>query len=141
MGLDMYLYAKKHIAGFGHSKVEYPPELKELAEIQTKRNFLSEDSAYQIGYWRKDWFIHSLIVHHTSCEDEGAEIALYHEDLKDMVEVIDEVLKDHSKAEKLIPNDDYPQEYFMELAYTKKVFELAIEADMNGYNIVYNASW
>ena len=30
MGLDMYLYAKKHIAGFGHSKVEYPPELKDV---------------------------------------------------------------------------------------------------------------
>lgn len=141
MGLDMYLYAEKHVAGFGKSEVEYPPELKELAKIQEKRNFLSVDSTYQIGYWRKDWFVHSLIRRHSSCEGDGSKIELSAEEIKGMVEIIDEVLKDHSKAEELIPNDNYPQEYFMELRYTKKVFGLAIEADANGYGITYYASW
>ena len=59
MGLDMYLYArdyqskanykdkKKGIEGF------YPDALKRLGNKIFKDNFMSKQTRYQIGYWRK----------------------------------------------------------------------------------------
>lgn len=62
MGLDMYLYLNKYESQFDNKKLTYPRELATLKGKIKERNFLSKETSYQVGYWRKFNALHSYIV-------------------------------------------------------------------------------
>ena len=99
MGLDMYLYAIKYESWSnwnGNKKpISYPKALEELKENIKERNFLSKETKYQIGYWRKFNALHSHIVNtYNDGEDNCSPIWLSRESIEDILKVCKEVLED-----------------------------------------------
>lgn len=99
MGLDMYLYAsvyKSWSSWRGEEQIiNYPQELKKLEEMNKKQNFLSVESKYQVGYWRKFNALHNYIVCHFAYgEDNCQEIYLSGEMLEQILNVCKVVLED-----------------------------------------------
>ena len=172
MGLDMYLYMGKYESAHRHDVKEgknlpkdfYPEELKELEEDTLKYNFLSKETLYQVGYWRKFNALHSWIVkNYAGGEDDCRKIYLEVEGVEKLLEICKEVAADHSKAPDLLPTQegfffgctDYDDWYFKDVEYTINLLQKVIklvkepikEKDQNsavrcfGWDIIYQASW
>lgn len=157
MGLDMYLYAQKYESclkrdeDYKNKKVNfYPKELKEIAEKQDKRNFLSKTVQYQIGYWRKANAVHRFFVEKcANGEDDCRDIYVTLDHLKELYNLVKQVLNNKDSAEELLPTQDgfffgstdYDEEYYKKLESTLEIVEDAIKVAEQGYEIVYHASW
>ena len=172
MGLDMYLYMNKYEVAHRY-KIEngkklpknfYPKELEQLEQDILKRNFLSKETKYQVGYWRKFNALHWWIVKNYANEkDDCREIYLSVEDIEKLLKVCLKVMMDHSKASELLPtksgflfgDTEYDDWYFENLEYTinllQKIIELikkqTKEEDPDSavycyeWDIIYQASW
>lgn len=161
MGLDMYLYAKHYdsISRWDKDKNKdgfYPPELAELGNDIFNSNFMSKETSYQIGYWRKANAIHKYFV--DNCADgidDCREVRVSEDALEDLLGLCKEVLEDHDKAKELLPSTsgfffgstDYDEWYFQDIEYTKNLLEKVLaflkeQAEKhNYYDISYQASW
>ena len=162
MGLDMYMYIRKSesvsswqndykekISGF------YPPEFENFQNKIAERNFLSKDTMYQVGYWRKSNAIHNWIVNNCANGiDNCQEVYMSKSNLQDLLDTCKEVLSDHSKAGDLLPTQDgfffggteYDEWYFKDLNYTVELLTdvLKFLDDNKGYpyyTVIYQASW
>ena len=161
MGLDMYLYAKRYesVSRWDKDKNKdgfYPPELTELGNDIFNSNFMSKETSYQIGYWRKANAIHKYFV--DICAegvDDCREMYVREEVLENLLKRCKEVLADHNKAKDLLPSTsgfffgstDYGEWYFQDIEYTKNLLEKVLafikehEEKDNDYDIYYLASW
>lgn len=169
MGLDMYLYLRKYESACSWEKDYaekrgsfYPSELKSFADEIDKHNFMSKETSFQIGYWRKANAIHSWFV--KNCADgvdECQKIYVDESKLKELLGNVEEILeakeegeKDISeKAKALLPTQsgfffggtDYDEWYFEDLKYTKGLLKnvLGFLESKEGakYDIIYQASW
>lgn len=159
MGLDMYLYLRKYESlgswdkNFNSKKrCFYPVELREFSKKIAKSNYLSKETCYQVGYWRKANAIHKFFV--DMCADgtdDCSKIYVSLENLEDLKKRVDTVLKDHSKAEELLPSTsgfffgstDYDEWYYQDLKYTQKLLTEVIEFVKTDehYDVIYQASW
>lgn len=159
MGLDMYLYLEKYESvgrwdddADQKMKGFYPKELEGFAEENSKRNFLSKQTSYQVGYWRKENAIHNWIVEHCAGGvDDQRKTYLTAEQAKELLQACKEVLTDNSKAKELLPttdgfffgSTDYDEWYFEGLEYTVHLLEEVIkfiDKDPN-WDIIYEADW
>lgn len=157
MGLDMYLYAKKQKYASTYQRPEqcvYPDVLKELEERIEKDNYKScyFIELYQIAYWRKFNALHNWIVENKANGiDECQEIELGQEDIKALVDIFNEILKDHSKAKELLPTCDgfffgtqeYDEWYFNDMQYSVDIFKKILQAMKKDekLSLIYQASW
>lgn len=160
MGLDMYLYLEKYESCSRYNddfeekkKGFYPEELEAFNVID--RNFMSKETLYQIGYWRKANAIHSWIVKRCADgEDECQRIWVSTNALEELLEVTKKVLANHDLADQLLPTEDgfffgsqdYDDWYFDDLVYTKELIEkllkfMSDEKMHRTYDIIYQASW
>ena len=158
MGLDMYLYARKYDScgswkdDYQEKKVGfYPEELKKFEESVDKRSVLSKITEYKIGYWRKANAIHKWFV--DNCGegiDECQPIYVSLDDIKNLRNHCDVVLKDHSKTEELLPTEsgfffgttDYDGWYYQDLEYTRDLLQKILDSDLSkDYDFIYQASW
>lgn len=69
MGLDMYLQLRKYESlgswdknFLNKSKRFYPKELETFADDIKQVNFMSKETEFQVGYWRKFNALHNYIV-------------------------------------------------------------------------------
>lgn len=132
MGLDMYLYARECVTNFGNSlKMGYPASLKEFEKLQKERDSLTEERRFRIGYWRNAWPIHSIV-----CKITGMKV----DDDQDKYLMKGEMTKIVNEAKKAWADAEFDDQKET-LEYTIKLFELAIKAYDDGYNIIYRASW
>lgn len=136
----------------------------QLEQDILKYNFLSKETKYQVGYWRKFNALHWWIVkNYANGEDDCQEIYLSVEDIEELLKVCQEVAMDHSKASELLPtkdgfffgNTEYNDWYFKDIEYTidllQKIIELTKkqtkkknpESAVRCYewDIIYQASW
>lgn len=164
MGLDMYLYLRKHESigrwdeSFEQKKEGfYPEELKAFEDEIAEHNFLSKTTTCQVGYWRKENAIHNWFVHNCGDDvDECQTIYVSLEKAKELLQLCKDVLADHSKAEELLHTQsgfffgstEYDDWYFEGLKYTADLLEKVInfvesqEKDFRVYwDIIYEASW
>lgn len=151
MGLDMYLYLRKYESNFSDNNLSYPYELRELENNNRKRNFLSKDTRYQVGYWRKANAIHNWFVKNcANGEDDCKPIYVPTDKLVELLKLVKEVLQDHSKASELLPTcegfffggQEYDEWYFNDLEYTKDLLEKVLDViGKYRYDIYYQASW
>jgi len=162
MGLDMYLYLRKHEScsewstkDFEKKKKEfYPEELKELGENIAKNNYMSKQTDYQVAYWRKANQVHNYFVQ--KCAegvDDCRPVYVELEDLKELVSLCREVIENPDKANELLPTSagfffgsvEYDKYYEQELEYTVEQLEPIIkflESEKgSNYDVVYRASW
>lgn len=151
MGLDMYLYARKskYTSSFREKDLHYPNELKVFEE-----DFLiiNETTDYQIGYWRKANAIHQWFVDNCAGgEDDCRPVYIEISKLKELKELCEKVLNDHSKAKELLHtqsgfffgSEEYDEWYFKDLEYTKQLLEKILNHKdlLDNYEIYYEASW
>lgn len=160
MGLDMYLYVNKYEScsqfddDYKQKKDTFYPEELKVFKID-ERNFMSKETLYQVGYWRKANAIHNWIVQNCADgKDECQQIFLSVEDLEELHDLVVRVLDNHDLASELLPTVggfffgslDYDEWYFYHLEYTKELLEklLAFMQDeklYKTYDVVYQASW
>lgn len=147
MGLDMYLNAKRYL---WHTEDEVVNKITsnfpELGEGKIKQ------LTAEVGYWRKANCIHKWFVDNVQeGTDDCGDYEVSTDKLKQLLDLINEVLANKKKAHKLLPNAsgfffgsmDYDQYYFQDLEYTKKVIEDILGSDLikKGWYLEYHSSW
>ena len=175
MGLDMFLYRypktkySRATVFAAHEFVQYVcddmpnmfnfwydlysecvPSMKtiyDLMQLFPDGNFIQN-----VSYWRKANAIHKWFVDNVQ---DGRDDCRYYrpvekEDLEALAKLCNEVLDDHSKAEKLLPTMpgycfgvyDYNDIYF---DYVQETYELCKklleETDFDNYELYYKSSW
>ena len=147
MGLDMYLSAKRFLWYNEDELVnKLTSNFPELGEAKVKR------IEAEIGYWRKANQIHKWFVDNVQeGEDDCGDYEVSKEQLKELLDLIDQVLADKSQAPNLLPNtngfffgsQDYDEYYFQDLEYTKKLIEgvLSNEELSKHWCLEYTSSW
>lgn len=160
MGLDMYLYAKKEIykSNFCYRvgdkpTLKYPKAFKNFKIPQNNQSKLVIER-YQIGYWRKANAIHSWFVENCGDGIDNCQpIEVEKDKLIELSNICKAVLKDHSKANDLLPTQEgfffgsveYDNYYFDDVKKTLDIITPAIEligsSQGKDYTIEYQASW
>lgn len=147
MGLDMYLNAKRYLwHNEGDVIDKISASFPELGEGKVKQ------LTAEVGYWRKANCIHKWFVDNVQeGTDDCGDYEVSNEKLKELLELVDQVLANKKKAHKLLPNttgfffgsQDYDEYYFQDLEYTKKMIEniLTSELDKKGWYLEYHSSW
>lgn len=117
MGLDMYLYAQKYESRStwrfeeGHHKEIgegikqivkefYPEDLQKIGLKHIKDNFLSKQTRYQIGYWRKFNALQTFFQNRVESDYELCHGIYVHEDtIKELISTFNKILKDIKTCE------------------------------------------
>jgi len=154
MGLDMYLYKKTFLwtgeyireekrdevivtqGGKPHPTID-PKKIKKIVQL--------------VGYWRKANHIHKWFVDNVqNGQDDCRQYDVDYDQLRDLLNLCEEVLKDHSKAEQLLPTTsgfffggtEYNEYYFEQVQNTYDILMSIVsapEADTDDY--AYQSSW
>lgn len=131
MGLDMYLYAEKYNSEC-MGLCEYPKELAKVARSLFSRSPRSVNAKYKIGYWRKEWGIHEVIMANASDKTENT-ADLTKDDMALIIDTL-EGLKFNAKYK----SEEAQNELDYSIALFREALRLARE---EGYDITYYASW
>ena len=144
MGLDMYLNAKRYL---WHSEDEVinniTSNFPELGEGKVKQLIA------EVGYWRKANCIHKWFVDNVQeGTDDCGDYEVSNEKLKELLDLIDQILADKSQAHALLPNTagfffgSYEKDewYYKDLENTVKGLERALSLP-DSYDFYYCASW
>lgn len=109
--------------------------------------------AEQVAYWRKANAIHRWFVENVqNGEDDCKEYYVSEEQLKELVKTCKEVLRNHSKASKLLPSQEgfffgsteYNEGYFQDLKDTVKQIEEGLKQEYPKgvyVSFYYDSSW
>lgn len=114
MGLDMYLYAQKYesISSWELDKEErkekekeivkefYPEDLQKIGLTHIRDNFLSKQTRYQIGYWRKFNALQAFFENRVESDYELCHgIYVYEDTIKELISTFNKILKDIKTCE------------------------------------------
>lgn len=140
----MYLNKKTYLYNRKGLKIEgLPKELK----IKAKNVKYIEE---EVCYWRKSNAIHAWFVRNVQNDiDDCKDYDVSESELKELLATVTLVLKDHSKAEELLPTQqgfffgsyEYDQQYFDDLKDTKKMLHKALGDAVPGSSFSYSSSW
>ena len=126
MGLDMYLTARRS----GIESVE--------------------EEEQDVGYWRKANAIHAWFIDNVQdSQDNCGDYDVTREQLTELLNTVNTVLSDLSKAKALLPTRqgfffgfyDYDDWYIENLNDTVKIIEKALTLVEEGWTISYYSSW
>lgn len=151
MGLDIYFYKVK--TEDGQNALNEMQELQELMDNETneeKYNELQEQLADinpfkdEIAYFRKVNLLLSFFNYEENCSFKEIDKT----DIETLIENCNEVLKDNSKAELLLPtnggfffgNTDYNDFYFENIKEVRKTFKKIINK-LNEDESIYMFCW
>lgn len=156
MGLDMYLYASKHLS----NKYREEKEIETFNKVKTLMNaddFVDEGDLrfatikMQVAYWRKANAIHQFFVELDGGKDECQEIYVDRDNLQELLNHCNTILEnnDAEKAESLLPTQsgfffggtEYEEYYFEDLKYTQKILKKLIDTAPEDWEFYYQASW
>jgi hypothetical protein len=136
MGLDMYLTRRTTVmSGFHEQNKRVMDSFKEL-QVYGVVPDLVQTIEEEVGYWRKDNHIHQWFVDNVQDgEDDCQKYWVSEDDLKKLKQTCEEVLKDPSKKEDLLPTEegfffgdtDYDEYYFVGLETTIKIIDRIFE--------------
>ena len=171
MGLDMYLSVRKYVgridlsAGYDDNKGwSHNDEFDKVMGACDMSEFLETDNTtglhveVPVAYWRKANAIHKWFVDtRADGVDECQPIWVNYEHLEELLDLCNQVLADHSKAEEMLPTEggfffggtEYDEYYFQDLEYTQRrlgeLIPLMKRKNDKGYgdhdSAVYQASW
>ena len=160
MGLDMYLYADKHVSRKDYSRKNGDYDYATNEAFQTIVSTLGAESlidnewsgmvvSLPIGYWRKANAIHNWIV--KNCADgvdECQRIYISKDKAIELVGLCKQVIAMPRLAGELLPpqsgfffgSTDIDEYYFDDLKRTVQIFEKALsQPDID--QVTYEASW
>jgi len=154
MGLDMYMYVSIYESRLDKNKKGrfYPKKLEEFEKDISARNFLSKQTKYQVGYWRKFNALHNYIVKHfADGNDDCKPVYIGYKELELLRNICKDVLNNHDLASELLPTQDgfffgsteYDDWYFKDLEYSLELFDKILEYCKNDTraDVYYKASW
>lgn len=152
MGLDMYLEARRFMWVFDDGTgrdAEAARKIREaLPELgDMKPNYVTAEAAY----WRKANAVHRWFVNNVQDgEDDCGHYPVGREQLAELANICDEVLKDPGRASELLPTQsgfffggtDYDEWYQRNLTYTRdRLRELLARPELEGWEFQYHSSW
>lgn len=152
MGLDQYLYAKQ----FVWSTEDNKKKVKSIARLMKGTKFIDENDLQfaevklQIAYWRKANAIHKYFVDQCAeGKDECQDTYVKREHLEDLLNRCETVLKDHNRANELLPTQsgfffgstDYDEWYYTDLEQTIPVLQKILKDSPETWEFEYKASW
>ena len=147
MGLDMYLKGKRFL--WTHNG-ERKDMTKAIGDIPG--GFMASGIEIEVGYWRKanaihQWFVENVQEGIDECQESDVSI----ESLKELHQVVCDVLANKTLASELLPvsfgfffgSYEYDEYYFKDLVYTKELIDLILESELGskGYYLYYQSSW
>ena len=152
MGLDMYLEARRFMWAFDDGTGQDADKVKRLREVMPelgdmKPNYITAEAAY----WRKANAIHAWFV--SNVQDGRDDCGHYHvsrEQLTELADVCDQVLKDPERASELLPTQsgfffggtEYGEWYMEGLRYTRdRIRDLLARPELEGWEFQYHSSW
>ena len=152
MGLDMYLNARRFLWIFSNGTGEDAEIGKAIsAAIPEAGNMRPSTVEFEAIYWRKANAIHKWFVDNVQDGvDDCRSYYVSRDNLRNLLEVCETVLKDNSRAEELLPSQsgfffggtDYDEWYFKDLQHTRdKIDELLSKPDFDKFDFQYQSSW
>ena len=152
MGLDMYLNARRFLWIFSNGTGEDAEIGKAIsAAIPEAGNMRPSTVEFEAIYWRKANAIHKWFVDNVQDGvDDCRSYYVSRDNLRNLLEVCETVLKDNSRAEELLPSQsgfffggtDYDEWYFKDLQHTcDKINELLSRPDFDKFDFQYKSSW
>lgn len=152
MGLDMYLNARRFLWIFSNGTGEDAEIGKAIsAAIPEAGNMRPSTVEFEAIYWRKANAIHKWFVDNVQDGvDDCRSYYVSRDNLRNLLEVCETVLKDNSRAEELLPSQsgfffggtDYDEGYFKDLQHTRdKIDELLSKPDFDKFDFQYQSSW
>lgn len=156
MGLDQYLYAKQFVSSSSWSTEDNKKKVKSIARLMKGTKFIDENDLQfaevklQIAYWRKANAIHKYFVDQCAeGKDECQDTYVEREHLEDLLNRCETVLKDHSRANELLPTQsgfffgstDYDEWYYTDLEQTIPVLQKILKNAPETWEFEYKASW
>jgi hypothetical protein len=160
MGLDMFLYGKRHIWSWAESDRVIAKKVNNLFGFDPTEDQLIENTesavstvTFLVAYWRKANAIHGWFVENVQeGTDECQEAYVSREQLGDLLNVVKTVLADRSKAPELLPTksgfffggNQYDEWYFNGLEYTRDRLVAILNPHDERYehlDFYYQSSW
>ena len=158
MGLDMYLYATEFVSSSSWGEEDEKKKVATIARLMKGTKFVKDDDRslqfsqikLQIGYWRKANQIHQYFVNKCADgKDECQETYVKRDHLEDLLWRCETVMKDHSRAEELLPTQsgfffgstDYDEGYYTDLEQTIPVLKKILKDAPEEWEFEYRASW
>ncbi len=156
MGLDMYLVKKTYVKNWDHNPKKERHEVivlkgdKVHPSIKPERISSIEE---EVAYWRKANAIHKWFVENVqNNEDDCKEYYVETEQLKELVNECNKVLKNNKVAEEVLPtasgfffgNTDYNEYYLGNLQETVDQLSIVIkeqEENKHSSSFYYSSSW
>lgn len=148
MGLDMYLKAKKYVSEYADKEAYELVNRLDVGQFDMEINEISAEAMY----WRKANAIHAWFVR--ECQegvDNCQEYWVTPEKLKELRDICREILKDTTKANKLLPTQGgfffgelaYDEWYFQDIENTEKRLTEILENEqlLRGWQYYYQSSW
>lgn len=148
MGLDMYLKAKKYVSEYADKEAYELVNRLDVGQFDMEINEISAEAMY----WRKANAIHAWFVR--ECQegvDNCQEYWVTPEKLKELRDICREILKDTTKANKLLPTQGgfffgelaYDEWYFQNIENTEKRLTEILENEqlLRGWQYYYQSSW
>jgi hypothetical protein len=158
MGLDMYLYAKQFVSSSSWSEEKEKKKVKSIARLMKGTKFVEDEEGslqfaqikLQVAYWRKANQVHKYFV--DKCaegKDECQDTYVERKDLEDLLNRCEIVMKDHSRADELLPTSsgfffgstDYDEWYYSDLEETIPVLKKILKDAPKNWEFEYHASW
>lgn len=154
MGLDMNLNKKTYVLNWGHTPSEERFDInitkggKEFNAIDTTKVVYIEE---EVMYWRKANAIHQFFV--DNCQDgkdDCRQSYVSQDVLVELLNNINDILNDHSKADDLLPaqegfffgSTEYDEWYFDALKATKVMLEKEMASpSWDNCSYYYQSSW
>ena len=147
MGLDMYVSRKKYLGwNYEHNRKNVKlPNLKKFGVDVEKVSSVEMNELY----WRKVNHVHKWFVDHVQKGvDDCGEYPVEKSDFESLLSDVDEVLKDKTMAQALLPrkegfffgSKEYDEWYFQDLEETKKGVEELLKNWDGGSDYYYSSS-
>lgn len=142
----MYLYAERYLSEYDTEDAEIRDRIQKLVpEMGNLRTIASE-----VGYWRKANQIHNWFVRNVQGgTDDCGRYYVSIEQLKELLELVNQVLADRTLAGELLPNTSgfffgsqvYNDFYFQDLEHTRSILNEVLGMDRKKLDFFYRSSW
>jgi len=150
MGLDMWLYAERHLSEFREGEKEIADEVGKHANMPGRIAFIRSE----ILYWRKMNAIHTWFVqNYQDGVDDCRECRVPIDAITKLRDVCRQVLAERERAEELLPTSQgfffgnlaYDEWYFNDVEFTEQVLTQTLDflskEDGVWYDFIYSSSW
>ena len=144
MGLDMTLYGTLDVYHMTDSASDV------MDRISVEYDVRVHSVKAVVGSWRKANAIHRWFVEHVQDGKDDCHVYdVTHDQLRRLLDTIDDVLDHPERANEWLPTLDgfyygsvaYDDEYFRMLDETSRILEQVLSEKMRGWEFTYQSSW